>query len=125
MPQVNLSLLVGDVDGGARSVLFTNLQSATHPCIPTKVLVHRATAMERGEETYPGDVVVRVYGPDSSGMRVGNRRNKHIALEDVNRRGRDEREESREGRKDTKEEKVRKGVRELHDGCVMRNSLSG
>lgn len=56
-------------------------------------------------------------------MRVRDRRNKHIALEDVNRCGRDEREESSEGRKDTKEEKVREGVRELHDGCVMKNSL--
>lgn len=69
--------------------------------------------------------MVRIRGPDSSGMRVSDRRNKHIALKNVNRRGRDEREESSEGREDTEEEKVREGVRELHDGCVMRNSLSG
>lgn len=69
--------------------------------------------------------MVLVYSPDSSGMRVSDRGNKHIALEDVNRCGRDKREEGSESRKDTEEEKVREGVRELHDGCVMRNCLCG
>lgn len=62
--------------------------------------------------------MVLVHDPDRPRMRVGDRRDKHIALLQIDRSSRDKREEHSEHRKDTEEE-VREGVRDLHvhDDC--------
>lgn len=123
MSQEDLAEFVSDVDGSAGGVLYTTniIINSRFPYASTENSMHQIPAKE-GKETYPGHIVVLVHNPDSPGMRVGDRWDEHIALEDFKRRGRDKREQGCESRKDTEEEKVRKGVRELHDDCVMRSA---